>query len=135
MAKIEVKQSITNKPKYFLRLIVFAIVIAAGFTIYPKIMSLSKNIDSSSMDEVRISNNLTVEEWKKFMDDEIISKMRDCLKANHTYSCIIEFEEKLSNEDLALKMLTTLNHNEIKEVMRYAQNEMQKVADKVNTNQ
>ena len=97
----------------------------------------NENMHSSSyfVGEAKTDRVLTVEDWKKFMDNEIISKMRDCLKANHAYNCIIEFEEKLSNEDLALNMLTTLNHNEIKEVMRYAQKEMQKVADEVNTNQ
>jgi len=97
----------------------------------------NENIDSPTyiIDEAKTDKIVTVEDWKKFMDDEIISKMRTCLKTNHAYNCIIEFEEKLSNEDLALNMLTTLNNDEIQEVMSYAQEGMQKVADETFSNQ
>jgi DNA-directed RNA polymerase subunit F len=87
MIKVKVKQNVSNKPKFFLLIFAFAIIMAIitfGADKISGIFSNSKDISNNNSSQIKSilskeENLLTIEEWKKIADHRAL-EFSECSK-------------------------------------------------------
>ncbi len=129
---------------------VFLIVLVGGLLLYqfnlrhksnnpepnntPQTEQTNEDIKNSSASPLEIPQETsidatkpkTLQEWKTYIDKEIILKVNDCYKIKKDPSCIDIYQEKMSDGVMLMQMSQDLSPQENNELMKYIQQGIQK---------